>query len=240
MNNDTAFYFDKYTPEYSVDKLVYAVAAVNRYGPQGGSLIDIGCGTGNTLEFIKSKTALKNLYGMDVSQNCLRKAKESINCDTFLGSILDSSFIEKIPQRFDCALLSAVLHHLIGKTRRESRNYSLSAILNCLKLLKENGHLIIVEPTFYPSIAMDIIFYIKRLSTKITSRRISIFGKWNNIGAPVVSYFTDEQLLEMISGIRHCRIVETNIEEKNLSLLCRLALIKRRRDTTIVVRKTTD
>jgi len=79
------------------------------------------------------------------------------------------NFIEEILQQFDF-ILSGVLHHLIGKTRRKSKNYSLSVTLNCLKLLKENEHLITIEPTFYPSIATDIIFCIKNLSTKITSR----------------------------------------------------------------------
>ena len=238
FDDGTVAYFDRYVPEYSVGRLDYGATIINRYGHEQNSLVDIGCGTGNTLEFIKNETVLKNLYGIDVSQNCLLRTKERVNCDIFLGSILDSNFIEKMPRRFDFVLLSAVLHHLIGKTRRESRALSELAILNCLKLLKDSGYLIIVEPTFYPSMAMDIIFYIKKLSSKVTSRRISIFSKWNNIGAPVVSYFTNEQLVEMISGIRHCQIVETDVKEKKLSLLCRLALITRRTDTTIVVRKT--
>ena len=240
MNKNSVDYFDKYTPEYAVSRLEYAATIINQYGHKQNSLIDIGCGTGNTLEFIKNKTGLENLYGVDVSQSCLLKAKARVNCDTFLGSVLDNNFIKEIPKRFDFVLLSAVLHHLIGKTRKESRNYSLLAILNCLKLLKDNGCLIIAEPTFCPSIAMDIVFYIKKLSTKITSRRIPIFGKWNNIGAPVVSYFSDEQLIEMINTIQHCQIIGKDIKEIRLSLLCRLVLIRHRRETTIVVRKTTD
>lgn len=237
MDNDTISYFDNYTPEYSVGRLAHVVTAIKCYGPKNGSLLDIGCGTGNTLEFVRNKTSLKNFYGMDVSQKCLLKTKERIDCDTFLGSILDSNFIDKISERFNFVLLSAVLHHLIGKTRKESKAYSFLAIQNCLRLLKDDGYLIIMEPTFCPSIAMDIIFYIKKLLTKITSKRVSMFGKYNNLGAPVVSYFTDKQLLKMVNDIKSCRIVEKNIEERKVSFLWRFALIKHRRDATIVVKK---
>ena len=239
-DHKTIAYFDCNTPEYGPTRLKYAVTVINRHCQKNSSLVDIGCGTGNTLEYLRTKTKLGNLCGIDVSQNCLSKCKETVGCDTFLGSILDSNFVERIQRTFDFVLLSAVLHHLIGKTRKKSKSYASLAIMNSLTLLKDKGYLIITEPTFYPSIAMDVLFYIKKFTTMMTSRRILILGKKCNIGAPIVSFYTNEQLMEMICRTKHCQIVETITIEGKIAFLWRFALITRRTSTTIVVRNARD
>lgn len=233
----TIAYFDANMPEYSVGRMDYALKAINHYLQKDGSLVDIGCGTGNILELIRDETGLQDLCGIDVSQNCLLKARERVECDIFLGSILDNSFVERISRKFDFALLGAVLHHLVGRTRRESMNYASLAISNSLRLLKNGGYLIILEPVFYPAFAMEVVFYIKKLTTSVTSGRIQILGTWNNIGAPVVSYYTNEQLVAMIECTGRCQIVEMECKDLRINPLWRLALITRRTDTTIVARK---
>lgn len=236
-DENTIEYFDKNIPEYPLYRFNYTVKVINRCSCEDSSLVDIGCGTANMLEFLRKETPIQDLCGIDVSQNCLLKTQKRVSCETFLGSILDNNFIERIPRRFDFAILGAVLHHLVGKTRKKSKEYALLAISNSLTLLENGGYLIIFEPTFYPSISMDIVFYLKKLITKITSKRVQILGEWNNIGAPIVSYYTNEELLEMIGYINHCQIVDKEIKEHDLNFLWRLAGITRRTDTTIVVRK---
>jgi SAM-dependent methyltransferase len=237
-----AAYFDDYVPEYfELYRLNHVVTIIDRYRQKDSSLLDIGCGTGNALQFIKNRTGLQDVSGMDVSSKSLSRARERLNCQTFQGSILDNHFVENVGRRFDFALLAAVLHHLVGKTRRQSKNHAQAAISNSLKLLKDHGHLIILEPVFYTSLAMDMVFHIKKFATKLTSRRIPIIGdRHSSIGAPLVSYYTNEQLIEMIHRVGHCRIAETKIEDKKVKMLWRFALITRRTDTTIVVRKTNE
>lgn len=103
--------------------------------------------------------------------------------------------------------------------------------------MKPDGHLIIVEPAFHPFFVMDVVFYVKRLTTMFTSQRIEILGQWHNIGPPVVSYFTNEQLVDMLARVENWRIVATHIVEERIGWLMRCALITRRTVTTLVVRK---
>jgi SAM-dependent methyltransferase len=233
----TIAYFDTNTPEYSVRRMDYALEAINRYSQQGSSLVDIGCGTGNILELIRDESGLQDLCGIDVSQNCLLKARERVECDILLGSILDNDCVERMSRKFDFALLGAVLHHLVGRNRKESMDYASLAISNSLRLLKNGGYLIVLEPAFYPALAMDIVFYIKKLITSVTSGRVQILGTWNNIGAPVVSYYTNEQLVAMIECTGRCQIVGVECKDLRIDPLWRLALITRRTDTTIVAKK---
>ena len=225
-------------PAYYTSRIMYATRMINHYSHDDSSLVDIGCGTGTILEIIKKETKLKNLCGIDVSQNSLLKTEERVGCETLLGSVLDNDFVERVPGKFDFAVLAAVLHHLIGKTRKESRNFAALAVLNSLKMLKDGGYLIVSEPTFYPSFPMTILFYIKKLVTTVTSKRVQILNAANNIGAPVVSYFTIDQLIEIFKHSSLCQIVNTDIEESKLSLLMRLAFITQRSDTTVITRKT--
>lgn len=233
----TINYFNKNIPEYSLERLKYAIKIINKHYQKNSSLIDIGCGAGNVLEFIKSKTKLQNLCGLDVSQRYLEKVRKRLNCDTLLGSVLDDSFMHKMGKKYDFVLLVAVLHHLIGKARKESKAYALLAIANASKLLNSGGYLIVVEPTFSPSLACDIIFYIKKIVTTLVRGRLNLFSSAYNIAMPVVSYYTNKQLIEMISRVKHCKVIDKKVEEKRVRFLWRWIFIRQRTTTTIVVRK---
>jgi SAM-dependent methyltransferase len=233
----TVDYFDELTPEYHPDRMQDALEAVRRYGNAESSLVEIGCGTGNILELIRAETAVRSLCGIDVSERSLERTRERLSCPTYQGSIADPAFVHGIGERFEFALLGAVLHHLIGRSRRGSSKLAATAIVNSLSILKDRGYLLIVEPVFYPKLAMDAVFYLKKLVTKATNRRVSILGYWNNVGAPVVSYYRTEDLIRMIELTRGTRLIECRRRDQRPSLLLRLAMITRRKDVTLVVQK---
>lgn len=233
---DTIKYFDSHMPEYSCNRLCYTVDIINRYADKNSSLVDIGCGTGNTLAFLKEQTGLHNLCAIDVSKKCLEKAQERVGCETALKSILDPDFINDIVRGFDFAVMAAVLHHLIGSSRSESRKLAAQALVNSLSLLKGGGMLIIIEPAFYPSIMMDAVFWIKKLAAMFTSKRVPIGGYWNNIGAPVVSYYTTEQIQEMIRASSGAKIIESETVPRKLSWIYTAAMIRRCETTHVVLK----
>jgi SAM-dependent methyltransferase len=236
-DNKTIEYFDTNTPEYNVDKLGHAFNFIKKYVKEDSSLIDVGCGTGNILEYVYHNLGIRTLCAVDVSSNYLNKTTQRVKCVTHLGSIADAKFISGIASRFNFVILSAVLHHLIGATRKESKKLAMTAIQNALSLLDKQGILIIHEPTFYPPFSMDCVFYIKKYISMLTSRRIGVFGKWNNIGAPVVSYYNNEELLEMVPQSNYTNIIDKHIDEDNVGLLFRLAFISKRANTTIIIQK---
>jgi len=233
----TVDYFDRNVPEYSDYRLPHVVEAIRKHARDDAWLIDVGCGVGNILESVMRTTGIRNVCGMDSSGVCLQKTGERVGCQTFLGSVVDDGFVESVPRKFDFVLLMAVLHHLIGKTRKQSKRQALAALSNCLKLLKPGGRLIISEPIFYPRMAMHVLFYVKKAITGVTTERLPIFGYWNNIGAPVVSYYTDEDLLGMLRSAGQFEVEEHYQDPMRVSMLQRAALITRRLDVTIIARK---
>jgi len=187
-------YFDKYTPTYSIERLELVITWLKRIKNSKTSLLDIGCGDGSCLQYISKKTGIKNLAGIDESDKYIKIAPKNINAKFVCADVLKL----RIKEKYDVILIMAVLHHLIGKSRKESKKLAEKAINNCLKILKEDGSLIIFEPVFSNYLMMDILFYLKKILSKISNKRITLFGHWNNIGAPVVSYFSQESLIKII------------------------------------------
>ena len=232
----TEAYFDERTPEYDAGRFGLAAEWIGRGGPEV-SLVDVGCGSGNVLAYLREATGVRRLAGLDVSPRYLEQARERTGCETHLGSILDAEVVERLAGRFDFALLGAVLHHLIGATRRASRARARLALAHALTLVRPGGHVIVLEPVFYPRRMMDLVFWAKKATTTLTSRRIELFDQWNNLGAPVVSYYTNEELREMVAQDPRARLLELQSTPAYLSPLQRRLFIHRREDTTLVVRR---
>lgn len=229
----TVRYFDEHAPEYSVERLAFATRAVAQRARPGASLVDLGCGAGNTLAHLIEHTPVTDAVGVDVSATLLARCREYAGCETRLGSIFDPALPAAIGRRFDFAIVAAVLHHLIGLTRARSRAHARQAVRNALALLEPGGHLIVVEPVFGPRLAMDALFYVKQAVSSVTTRRVFVGDHyWTNFGAPVVSYYGNAELEAMITG-EGAEIVEREVLPEDMG---RLDLVLAKTNTTIVAR----
>jgi SAM-dependent methyltransferase len=141
---------DAGTPEYDATRFAPAAEWIRRLASEGSTLVDVGCGTGNVLAYLRAETGLRRLTGMDVSPRCLEQARERAGCETHRGSILDADLVKRLAGRFDFAVLGAVLHHLVGRTRRASRERARRALAHAVSLVRPGGHVIVHEPVFYP------------------------------------------------------------------------------------------
>ena len=233
----TEAYFDTWTPEYDAARFAPAAEWIRRLAGEESTLVDVGCGSGNVLAYLREATGLRRLAGIDVSPRYLEQARERVGCETHLGSILDASLVEKLGGCFDFAVLGAVLHHLVGRTRRASRERARLALAHAVSLVRPGGHVIVHEPVFYPPWTMDLVFYAKAIAAKLTSRRLELFDQWNNLGAPVVSYYTNEELRQMVTDDPRADLLDLRSVPAYLSSLQRAAFIRRREDTTLVVRR---
>jgi SAM-dependent methyltransferase len=213
---DTVAYFDSHVPDYDPGRLELTAAYLRDHADASSTLIDLGCGVGNTLAFLAEQTPIKTFTALDVSQNCLDQTVALVDCTPVLGSAVDPAVAERLRGQFDFAVLSAVLHHLVGPTRARSRQNAVDAVRNALTMLRDGGTLIIHEPVFEPKLAMDAVFWAKRgLSRLSGNRRVPVLGYWGNLGAPVVSYYSDDELGRLIAE-GGGRIVEHHNEPETL------------------------
>jgi SAM-dependent methyltransferase len=233
----TEAYFDSRTPEYdAASRFAHAARWIRRLAREDSTLVEVGCGSGNVLAYLRDESGVRRLAGLDVSLRALGRARERTGCDTHAGSILDADLVRGLAGRFDFAVLGAVLHHLVGRTRRASRERARLALAHSLSLVRPGGHLIVHEPVFSPRWATGALFYVKRAAAALTSRRLELFDRWNNLGPPVVLYYTGEELVRMVEADPRAEVLDVRSEPAYLSSLQR-ALSLRREDTTVVVRR---
>jgi SAM-dependent methyltransferase len=212
---DTVAYFDSHVPDYDPGRLELTAAYLREHASADSSLIDLGCGVGNTLAFLAEQTPITNFTALDVSQNCLDQTTDLVACTPVLGSAVDPAVADRLRDQFDFAVLSAVLHHLVGPTRKQSRQNAVDAVANAMAMLKPDGTLIVHEPVFEPKLAMDAVFWAKRGLSRVSgNRRVPILGYWGNLGAPVVSYYSDDELGRLIAEgggriVEHHKEIET-------------------------------
>lgn len=205
-------YFDAHLHEYSSKRIKGVAREIELllHGRTNISICDVGSGTGSNLHKLKDQLNTSRCVAFDISKKSLEKISERYPMiETKQLSILDEGELTKYVETFDVVLLAAVLHHLVGSTPRESVNHAKAGLHNALSLVKPGGLLIVLEPVFSPSWAMKILFYIKKMLTSVSNRRVAIGGYWNNIGAPLVMMYSESQVTSMISSLRTARLASS-------------------------------
>jgi ubiquinone/menaquinone biosynthesis C-methylase UbiE len=108
----------------TADDCVYAY--LEKYA-RGGSILDLGCGSGNTSTELKAP-AYKSYLGVDISEACLEKARKRtqmagrVDKNTFVRG----DFLEFVPAcDFDLILFRESMYHVpMGKILTILRRYS--------------------------------------------------------------------------------------------------------------------
>ena len=207
-DRQTAEYFDRFTPHFAPKRFNFALDFLQAHATEEQALIDVGCGDGATLAMVRDGSPIANLWGLDVAGACLKKAEAETGCSTIHGSILDPTIVSRYEEQFDYAILGAVLHHLIGRTRRASLDAATLCVAHTLRLLKRGGHLIIFEPTYEPRWAMWCAFWMKRIVGSMISSRLELGRSWLNVAQPVVSYYSVDQVRGMLRSHDVGQVVE--------------------------------
>ena len=211
----TQAYFDTFTPHFSPTRFEFALSFLREHAAPDAKLIDIGCGDGATLWLIRERAGISDLTGMDISESYLEQTAAQVGCHTILGSILDRDFVARHAETYDFCVLGAVLHHLIGSSRRASRRAAAECLRNATLLLKPGGYLIVFEPAHGPSFLMTAIFYLKKVFGSVYKRRIEIGQKWANLGQPIVSYYTPSELDEMTASLGKTRMIARTVVDQS-------------------------
>jgi SAM-dependent methyltransferase len=234
----TERYFEANTPTYSLGRYQEVIEFLRADARPGASLLDVGCGSGNVLRLIAENSPVGDVAGVDVSSAYLAQCAAAVpGSRTYLGSILDPGLNEAVGRQFRYVLVGAVLHHLVGTSRKESLAYAREGLARAWSLVEPGGGLILMEPTFRPRWVMSSLFHAKRLVGRVTSGRVSLFGYWNNLGEPVVSYFSHAELLREAGALPRAAVALDLKKTKVLPALWRLIGVTERADSVVVARK---
>jgi SAM-dependent methyltransferase len=192
-------FFDRFTPDYDDTRLAFALDDLRTSEPGTLDVIDVGCGNGSTLAYLAAGHPLRSVTGLDPARSYIDQARTRLDGTFEVGSILDTEGLRHHRGRYDRVVMASVLHHLVGDTRTESRANARQAISHALSLLKEDGKLYLFEPAASPAPAMTALFWAKRLGIRVFgNRRVELGHQWANIGAPLVSYFGHDELIDML------------------------------------------
>lgn len=193
----TAAFFDKNQPTYPPARLDFVIEALAN-ATEDQKLIDVGAGDGQTLRHLLANTPITDVTGLDVSEKYAEVMRTELGCDALCGSILDRGFVSQHAGQYDYVVIAAVLHHIVGSTRKESIAFAEEAVRNCLELVRPGGKLFIYEPCYEPQQVLTGVFWIKRLLSKVLPGRLEVGPSWLNFGEPIVSYYSPERVEEMV------------------------------------------
>jgi ubiquinone/menaquinone biosynthesis C-methylase UbiE len=107
---------------------------MNNLSKKNGKLLDVGCGTGETMVYVKRNFKDWEVNGVDVSREAVNFAKKRGFTEVFLGKA------DRLPfksNQFDAILLLDVIEHL---------DNSVSSILEMKRVLKPGGKILITCP----------------------------------------------------------------------------------------------
>lgn len=229
-------YFDAHLHEYSAKRIKGVARAISEVASsQISSICDVGSGTGSNLQKLADQLHIERRVAFDVSEKSLQKVSERFsNIEVKQLSILSKEDVAGFESQFDVVLLAAVLHHLVGKNPAHSSIHAQEGLINALSLVKPGGLLVVLEPVFKPQWAMKILFYMKKLLTSISKERISLFGYWNNIGAPLVMMYSKEQVKGMIHSLRSTQL---RVEKHHKAQLGWIRMLIKKEDAMFVIQK---
>jgi len=202
----TVDYFDRHCHEYGRNRIRGVARVLRPLVEPAARLVDVGAGTGGNLARLSKALGITDITALDASAESLARVRERLpDARTECVSILESVSLAPLRGRFDIVLMAAVLHHLVGPTRSASRTFAQEGLRNAAALVRPGGLVVILEPVFTPrgSVARCLdpssaLFWVKRAVTTVTSERVPVLGYWNNIGAPVVSFYSHPEVSSMV------------------------------------------
>lgn len=136
--------------------LIFPFGKLNEYIPFKGEVLDVGCGHG-TLAYQLTKVKKRNILAIDPDKRKIRAAKKLYQANNL---VFESKKLESVRRKFDIIIIVDVLYLLPEQTK-------LSMLSKAIKLLKNNGKIIIVETPTDSLVAKVLLFVEETLMTKI-------------------------------------------------------------------------
>jgi len=134
--------------------------------------------------------------------------RKQVNESIFLigGNAMDLPFKDC---SFEYTVVKNLLHHLVGRTRRESKAFGKRAVEELMRVTKTGGYIIILDQYNRRRFFSAIIFYLT-LFCSIFSISFESFGWGKNV---IVSFLTPVETRDFLTGTGNIDIV-MNVENR--------------------------
>jgi len=109
----------------------------DKFRTQSPSILDFGCGVGNTIPHLRKAFPNASLHGTDPSGESIRLAKESHGQEAMFRTI-ESEYLPHDDQSFDVVMAACVFHHI---SPAERANW----MSEIRRVLKPGGHIFVFE-----------------------------------------------------------------------------------------------
>jgi ubiquinone/menaquinone biosynthesis C-methylase UbiE len=183
----------------------------------GDRLLDIGGGNGYFTDRVLAETDIREACLLDISHTMLALNRRKHNKELVQASALNMPFKKG---SFEFIHFDAVLHHIVGTTRKSSVEQAQRVIRNSINLVKKDGFLVFTERCVDSWISSAIIFY----TLKFLSR--TGLAKLGGVASGlVVSFLTPDEFLAGIK-IAGASVIRVEITHDRPKILFRLALCR--------------
>lgn len=188
-----------------------------KHASNDDKILEVGGGSGYMLDLITTITGSKFIYNCEIVPGAYKmQANENIN---LLGG--DALNLPFKSNSFDFVLIKNLLHHLVGRTRKESKNNAKKAISEIKRVLHKDGYIILLEQYNNYKLFSSIIFYITTIGAMFKFR-LKLLGWGKNV---IVSFLTPEEIINLLIDSTNLDIVLSVNSRLNVSKIFRYTLL---------------
>jgi ubiquinone/menaquinone biosynthesis C-methylase UbiE len=172
---------------------------IRTHASSGDRILEVGGGSGAFLDLVLENTNIKEAYNLELVYEAYKKQVNENIC-LMGGNALDIPFKDI---SFDVVVVKNLLHHLVGRTRRESKGFAKRAVGELTRVTKDGGYILILDQYNKHRLFSSIIFYLT-LFFSIFSISFKSFGWGENV---IVSFLTPDETRNFLTKTGNVEIV---------------------------------